>query len=49
VDGIQVPKRMLITQNGRKYADVVVQSTKLNTGLKPADLSKKPEDTSKKP
>ena len=42
VDGIQVPRTMTITQNGHKYADVVVESIKLNTGLKVEDLSKKP-------
>jgi hypothetical protein len=42
VDGIKVPKRMTIIQNGRRYADVVVESVQLNTGLKSADLCKKP-------
>ncbi|HUE04854.1 MAG TPA: pitrilysin family protein [Bryobacteraceae bacterium] len=42
VDGMKLPKRLTITQNGHKYADVVIESVKLNTGLKPDDLSKKP-------
>ena len=42
VDGIEVPNRITIIQNGHKYADVIVESVKLNTGLKPEDLSKKP-------
>jgi predicted Zn-dependent peptidase len=42
VNGIKIPNRMTIMQNGRKYADVVVESVKLNTGLKAEDLSKKP-------
>ena len=42
VNGIKVPKHMTIMQNGHKYADVVVDSVKLNTGLKAEDLSKKP-------
>jgi len=42
VDGIKVPKRMTIIQNGRKYADLTVESTRLNTGQKPEDLGKKP-------
>jgi zinc protease len=42
VDGIKVPNRMTIIQNGRKYADVLVESIQLNTGLKSEDLSKKP-------
>jgi zinc protease len=41
INGIKVPDRMTIMQNGRKYADVLVESTKLNTGLKAEDLSKK--------
>ncbi len=42
VDGIKIPNHMTITQSGRKYADVIIESTKLNTGLKPEDLSRKP-------
>ena len=42
VDGIEVPKRMTIIQDGHKYADLAIESIQLNTGLKSADLSKKP-------
>ncbi len=42
VDGIKVPQRMTIIQNGQKFADLVVESVKLNGGLKAEDLSKKP-------
>jgi hypothetical protein len=42
VDGIKVPNRMTIIQNGHKYADLVIDSVQLNTGLKSEDLSKKP-------
>ncbi len=42
VDGIKVPRHITIIQNGRKYAEVVVESVQINTGLKAADLSKKP-------
>jgi hypothetical protein len=42
VDGIKLPKHLTIVQNGHKYADVVIESVKLNTGLKSEDLSKKP-------
>jgi predicted Zn-dependent peptidase len=42
VNGIKVPNRMTLLQNGVKYADVAVESMKLNTGLKSEDLSKKP-------
>jgi hypothetical protein len=42
VDGIEVPNRITIIQNGRKYADVLVESIQLNIGLKSGDLSTKP-------
>jgi zinc protease len=41
VNGVKIPKHMTILQNGRKYADVVVESIKLNSGLKSEDLGKK--------
>lgn len=42
VDGIKLPFRIVIEQGGAKFADVTVSSWKLNSGLKPEDLSKKP-------
>jgi zinc protease len=42
INGVKVPKHMTVLQNGRKYADLVVQSVKLNSGLKPEELSRKP-------
>jgi hypothetical protein len=42
VDGIKAPNHLTIVQNGHKYAEVTIQSRKINTGLKPEDLSKKP-------
>ncbi|MGA2133620.1 MAG: pitrilysin family protein [Bryobacteraceae bacterium] len=41
VNGIKMPNRMTLMQDGHKYADVVVQSVKLNSGLKAEDLGKK--------
>lgn len=41
VDGIKVPQRMTVLQGGNKYADVAIESIKLNTGLKAEDLGKK--------
>jgi zinc protease len=41
VNGVKIPKHTTILQNGRKYADVVVESIKLNSGLKSEDLGKK--------
>ena len=42
VDGIQTPSRFTISQDGHKYADVTIESLKINSGLKPEDLAKKP-------
>lgn len=42
VDGIKLPFRIVIEQGGAKFADVTVSSWKLNSDLKPEDLSKKP-------
>ena len=42
VGGIQVPKKITINQNGKKFGDVIIQEYKFNLGLKPDDLSKKP-------
>jgi hypothetical protein len=42
VDGTKVPNRMTILQKGSKYADVVVISIRIDTGLKSEDQSKKP-------
>lgn len=42
IDGIQLAGKVTIQQNGKKFADVTVSDTQLNTGLKPEDLAKKP-------
>ena len=42
VDGIKLPFRIVIEQGGAKFADVAVSSWKLNSDLKPEDLSKRP-------
>jgi hypothetical protein len=42
VDGLKVPRKLILNQNGRKFADVTIQDYRVNTGLKPEDLSKKP-------
>jgi hypothetical protein len=42
LNGVKLPNRMTIMQDGRKYGNLVVESVKLNTGLKPEDLGKKP-------
>jgi hypothetical protein len=43
VDGLKVPNHITITQNGQKYGTLEVQEVKFNTGLKPENMSKKPE------
>lgn len=40
MNGIKLPKHITLIQNGRKYADVIIVSIKLNSGLKVEDLSK---------
>ena len=40
--GIQAPKKITINQNGKKFADITITEYKLNTGIKPEDISKKP-------
>lgn len=42
VGGIRVPYRIEITQEGTKFAGVIVTDFRINTGLKLADLEKKP-------
>jgi zinc protease len=42
VGGVQLPHQIVIDQGGKKYADVKVGAYKLNAGLKPEDLAKKP-------
>jgi len=42
VAGIKIPFRIDVLQGGKKYATVTVQDYKINTGLKPEDISKRP-------
>jgi zinc protease len=42
VNGIKAPNHLTIVQNGHKYAEVTIESLKINTGLKPEELNKKP-------
>ncbi len=41
-DGIRVPVKESVQQNGKKFADVTVQEMKFNTGLSADELGKKP-------
>ena len=41
--GIQVPFKITINQGGRKFSDVAVKDYKINTGLKPLELARRPQ------
>jgi zinc protease len=43
VGGIQVPFKITINQGGRKFCDVVVKDYKINTGLKPLEIARRPQ------
>jgi hypothetical protein len=47
VDGIKLPFKVQIEQNGKKAGEAAVTEIKLNTGLKPEELNKKPEPVKK--
>ena len=40
--GIKVPKRIIVNQNGKQFAELTIEEYKLNSGIKPEELSKKP-------
>ena len=42
VDGIKLPFKFTINQSGKRFADVTVTEYKINSGLKPADLGRRP-------
>jgi hypothetical protein len=42
VGGIKLPMHIVIEQNGKKFADVMVRDAKINTSLTREELSKKP-------
>ncbi len=42
MDGVKVPFKVTIDQNGKKFGEAVIQEFKINTGLKPEELSQKP-------
>jgi zinc protease len=47
VDGIKLPFKVLMEQNDQKVGDVAISEIKINTGIKPEDLNKKPEPPKK--
>jgi zinc protease len=42
VDGVRLPFTLSLEQGGRKSAEITITEWKLNTGLKPEDLQRKP-------
>jgi hypothetical protein len=42
VGGVQMPSKVSIDQDGKRFASVEVKEQKVNTGLKPVDLSRQP-------
>jgi zinc protease len=47
VDGVKLPFKAVMEQNEKKVGDVTVSEIKLNSGIKPEELSKKPEPVKK--
>ena len=43
VDNVKLPFKSTITQDGRKFGDLVTSELKLNNGFKPEELARKPE------
>jgi zinc protease len=43
VDGVKLPFKVLMEQNGQKVGDVTVSEVKLNSGVTAEELAKKPE------
>src|SRR5262249_32037603 len=44
VEGIRFVRRWSVFRSGARVAEATVEQTKLNSGLKPADLAAKPSD-----
>ena len=40
--GIKAPKRITVNRDGKKYAEISFTEYKVNSGIKPEDISKKP-------
>jgi zinc protease len=43
VDGVKLPFAIAINQGGRKFASATVKEYKMNSGLKPLDLARRPQ------
>lgn len=40
--GVKAPKKVMVNQNGKKFAEFTIEEYRINTGIKPEDLSKQP-------
>jgi hypothetical protein len=40
--GVKAPKKITVNQNGKKFAELTIEEYKINTGIKPENLSKQP-------
>jgi zinc protease len=43
VGGVKVPFKITLNQGGRRFSDVVVKDYKINTGLNPLELARRPQ------
>jgi zinc protease len=43
VGGIKVPFKITVNEGGRKFADIVVKDYKINTGMNPLELARRPQ------
>jgi hypothetical protein len=39
---VKAPKKITVNQNGKKFAELTIEEYKINTGIKPEELSKQP-------
>jgi hypothetical protein len=43
VGGIKVPFKITLNEGGHRFSDVVVRDYKINTGLNPSELARRPQ------
>jgi len=43
IGGVKIPFKITINQGGHRFADVVVNQYRINTGLKPLEMAKRPQ------
>lgn len=40
--GVKAPKKVIVNQNGKKFAEIAIEEYKINTGIKPEEIGKQP-------